>query len=75
MLSNKKIQKIFEKFSQNYPNPQSELKSKNHFTFLVSVVLSAQATDISVNNATKELFNSLEQLTTPPESNPVPAPD
>ena len=28
-----------------------------------------------INNATKELFNSLEQLTTPPESNPVPAPD
>ena len=28
-----------------------------------------------INNATKELFNSLEQLTIPPESNPVPAPD
>ena len=56
MLSNKKIQKIFEKFSQNYLNPESELKSKNNFTFLVSVVLSAQATDISVNNATKELY-------------------
>ena len=28
-----------------------------------------------INNATKELFNSLEQLTTPPEFNPVPAPD
>ena len=60
MLSNKKIQKIFEKFSQNYPNPQSELKSKNHFTFLVSVVLSAQATDISVNNATKELYKIIK---------------
>ena len=56
MLSNKKIQKIFEKFSQNYLNPESELKSKNSFTFLLSVILSAQATDISVNNATKELF-------------------
>ena len=28
-----------------------------------------------INNATKELFNSLEQLTTPPEFNPVPAPN
>ena len=56
MLDNQKIQQIFKKFSQNYPNPKSELKSKNSFTFLVSVVLSAQATDISVNNATKELF-------------------
>ena len=56
MLNNQKIQKIFEKFSKNYPNPQSELKSKNSFTFLISVVLSAQATDVSVNNATKELY-------------------
>ena len=28
-----------------------------------------------INNGTKELFDSLEQLTTPPESNPVPAPN
>ena len=60
MLSNLKIQKIFDKFSQNYSNPQTELKSKNHFTFLVSVVLSAQATDISVNNATKELYRIIK---------------
>ena len=56
MLSNQKIHKIFEKFSQNYSNLRSELKSKNSFTFLVSVISSVQATDISVNNATKELF-------------------
>lgn len=60
MLSNQKIQKIFEKFSHYYPNPQSELKSNNNFTFLVSVVLSAQATDISVNKATKELYKFIK---------------
>ena len=56
MLGKKNIKKIFTTLSKNYSNPQSELKSKNHFTFLVSVVLSAQATDVSVNNATKELY-------------------
>lgn len=56
MLNNQDIRKIFTKLGKNYINPKSELKSKNNFTFLVSVVLSAQATDISVNNATKELF-------------------
>ena len=56
MLANKDVRKIFIKLGKHYKNPKSELKSKNNFTFLVSVVLSAQATDVSVNNATKELF-------------------
>ena len=56
MSINQDIKKIFAKLGKNYANPKSELKSKNKFTFLVSVVLSAQATDVSVNNATKELF-------------------
>jgi len=56
MLSNKEITKIFKKLAKHYQKPKSELKFKNNFTFLISVVLSAQATDISVNNATKELF-------------------
>jgi len=50
------IEKVFNLLSKNYPNPKSELKYINHYTFLISVVLSAQATDISVNKATKELF-------------------
>ena len=56
MLTSQDIRKIFTKLGKNYVNPKSELKSKNDFTFLVSVVLSAQATDVSVNNATKQLF-------------------
>ena len=56
MLAIQDIKKIFTKLAKHYENPKSELQSKNNFTFLVSVVLSAQATDVSVNSATKELF-------------------
>ena len=48
--------KIFSSLLKLYPNPKTELKYINKFTFLISVVLSAQATDVSVNSATKELF-------------------
>ena len=51
-----KIHKIFQYLTNYTPNPKTELKYKNRYTFLVSVVTSAQATDKSVNNATKELF-------------------
>ena len=50
------IEKVFNLLSKDYPNPQTELKYINHYTFLISVMLSAQATDISVNKATKKLF-------------------
>ena len=51
-----KIDKIFQYILKDYPKPKTELKYKNQFTFLVSVVLSAQATDVAVNKATKDLF-------------------
>ena len=51
-----KVNLIFLKLSKIYPKPKSELKYINNFTFLVSVILSAQSTDVSVNKATKELF-------------------
>ena len=50
------IEKVFNLLSKDYPNPQTELKYINQYTFLISVMLSAQATDISVNKATKKLF-------------------
>ena len=50
------IEKVFNLLSKDYPKPQTELKYINHYTFLISVMLSAQATDISVNKATKKLF-------------------
>lgn len=50
------MNEIFRRFSEKNPEPESELESVNHFTFLVAVVLSAQATDKGVNKATKALF-------------------
>src|SRR3990167_7472786 len=50
------IKKIFEKFEKTNPTPTTELQFNNHFELLIAVMLSAQATDISVNKATKHLF-------------------
>lgn len=47
---------ILELLKKNIQNPQIELKYTNNFTLLVAVILSAQATDISVNKATLKLF-------------------
>lgn len=51
-----KVNFIFLKLSKIYPKPKTELKYINNFTFLISVILSAQSTDVSVNKVTKELF-------------------
>ncbi len=37
-------------------NPKTSLKYRNHFTLLTSVVLSAQCTDVNVNNVTKTIY-------------------
>ncbi|MFK8040169.1 MAG: endonuclease III [Rickettsiaceae bacterium] len=55
-MQEKLIDKFFTKFYQDNPNPTTELQYTNHFTLLVAVILSARATDKSVNNATKDLF-------------------
>lgn len=47
---------IFERFKQNNPSPTTELVYSTPFELLISVILSAQATDISVNKATKGLY-------------------
>ena len=49
----KKILKILNKI---YPTTPIPLKHKNKFTLLVSVLLSAQTTDINVNNVTKNIY-------------------
>lgn len=51
-----KIDKIFKIFSDNNPEPETELNFTNNYTLLVAVVLSAQATDVGVNKATEALF-------------------
>ena len=56
LLSESEIRQIFSRWQAQNPEPASELEYVNPFTLLVAVVLSAQATDKSVNLATKELF-------------------
>lgn len=50
------LEEIFRRFEAAEPEPKGELTSVNAFTFLVAVVLSAQATDAGVNKATPALF-------------------
>jgi endonuclease-3 len=50
------IEEAFRRFAAANPNPNTELEHGDPFTLLVSVVLSAQATDAGVNKATPALF-------------------
>ncbi len=50
------IDEFFARLSAANPEPKSELAYVNPYTLLVAVVLSAQATDVGVNKATRALF-------------------
>jgi endonuclease III len=50
------VESIFSTFARIDPEPKGELEYINAFTLLVAVVLSAQATDVGVNKATRRLF-------------------
>ena len=54
--SREEIAAIFTRFRDQNPEPKGELEHVNTFTLLVAVVLSAQATDVGVNKATRALF-------------------
>lgn len=60
LYSHQDIEEIFKRFSLNNPSPRGELYYINDFTLLIAVLLSAQATDISVNKATKLLFQKAD---------------
>ena len=65
LLSADEMKIVFSRWQAQNPSPASELDYVNPFTLLVAVVLSAQATDKSVNLATKDLFavaDTLRQL-------------
>jgi len=55
-MNEQKRKKIFEVLKKHNPNPRTELNYKTKFELLIAVILSAQATDISVNKATQPLF-------------------
>lgn len=64
-MNAKTINEIFRRFQKANPQPTTELIYKTYFELLVAVILSAQATDKSVNKATRELFkvaNTPEQI-------------
>jgi endonuclease-3 len=54
------IAEAFSRFKKQSPHPKGELEHVNHFTLLVAVVLSAQATDAGVNKATRALFQAAD---------------
>jgi endonuclease-3 len=55
-LTAQEVEAIFFRFHQVDPEPKGELESVNAYTLLVAVALSAQATDVGVNRATRPLF-------------------
>jgi len=50
------VNALFKNLNRVIKNPRSDLKYKNKFTLLVSVVLSAQCTDVNVNNVTRNIY-------------------
>ena len=56
------IVEFYSRLAADNPHPETELESVNTYTLLVAVVLSAQATDVGVNKATRRLF---QEVTTP----------
>ncbi|CAG2127865.1 endonuclease III [Cupriavidus plantarum] len=55
-MNAKKIQAIFETLRETNPTPETELEYSSPFELLIAVLLSAQATDVGVNKATRKLF-------------------
>jgi len=55
-LNREQIAEIYRRLSIERPSPETELDYVNPYTLVVAVALSAQATDIGVNRATKDLF-------------------
>jgi len=56
-MNTEKRRAIFTLLKENTPNPTTELVYQSPFELLISVILSAQTTDIAVNKVTKKLFD------------------
>jgi endonuclease-3 len=56
MMNLEKCRAFFEQLKANNPKPKTELEYSSPFELLIAVLLSAQATDVSVNKATRELY-------------------
>lgn len=56
LLNKNKALILIQKLNQFIKEPRTSLKYRNQFTLLISVVLSAQCTDVNVNNVTKDIY-------------------
>jgi endonuclease-3 len=57
LLDKNKAFELIKLLNKSIKNPKTSLKYRNNFTLLTSVVLSAQCTDVNVNNVTKDIYN------------------
>lgn len=55
-MNKQKRHEIFTRFRDDNPHPTTELEYSNPFELLIAVILSAQATDVGVNKATRKLY-------------------
>ncbi|WP_058493120.1 endonuclease III [Legionella worsleiensis] len=56
-MNKQKRRELFERFRNHNPHPTTELNYRSSFELLIAVILSAQATDVSVNKATEQLYS------------------
>ncbi|MCL9999057.1 MAG: endonuclease III [Erythrobacter sp.] len=59
-MNKAQIFEFFRRLAEDNPSPQTELEYGNAYQLLVAVALSAQATDVGVNKATRALFRQVE---------------
>jgi len=59
-MSPAEVAELYRRLADRTPSPETELEFVNDYTLLVAVVLSAQATDASVNLATRDLFTTVD---------------
>ena len=57
LLDKNKAFELIKLLNKSIKNPKTSLKYRNNFTLLTSVVLSAQCTDVNVNNVTKDIYS------------------
>ena len=61
ILQKEKIYRLIQKLDLSIKNPKTSLKYRNQFTLLISVLLSAQCTDVNVNNVTRNIYKKYYQ--------------
>ena len=59
-MTRDQIFEFFRRLAEDNPSPETELEFSNPYQLVVAVALSAQATDVGVNKATRELFRRVE---------------